>query len=362
MKRITIVLTLLLAAIGGFNGIAQRLEWNVDFNTVFDNREGDNKMTDTKTFFHTQLAPEIGISMFNGEHRLMGGVVWTQPIGCEWYDQRVSPTLYYRYKGARGWSMAMGMFPRTLLHRELPNYIWNDSIKYTQRNIRGAMTTYEGRNGFFEALIDWRSMQSETRREAFNIIAQGEWQRPGRIFLAGGLAMMNHFAMTYHPSDDQHIVDNFIVNPYVGLDFTQRTPLDSLTVRVGALSSITRNRATDKGWKVPTGAWVDIALKYKWFAWHNTTYVGKTLFPYYSDFGPLLDQGEPYYRSKWYNKSTFYGTILSNGFMNLQASLDFNLADNNFTFYQRLILRVYIDSDFKKITKNSPKLKPSFGL
>ena len=51
---------------------AQRLEWNVDFNTVFDNRECDNKMTDTKTFFQTQLAPEIGVSVKEGMHSIMG--------------------------------------------------------------------------------------------------------------------------------------------------------------------------------------------------------------------------------------------------------------------------------------------------
>ncbi|MDE6449625.1 MAG: hypothetical protein K2L41_06040, partial [Muribaculaceae bacterium] len=124
------------AMLGSVQAVAQRLEWSVDFNTVFDNREGDNKMTDTRTFFHTQLSPEIGVSMLDGTHRLMGGVVWTQPVGSEWYGKRLSPTLYYRYSGGdRGWSVAMGMFPRTLMRRRLPNYVWNDSICYTQRNV-----------------------------------------------------------------------------------------------------------------------------------------------------------------------------------------------------------------------------------
>lgn len=332
---------------------AQKLEWNIDFNTVFDNREGDNKMTDTRTFFHTQLAPEIGLSMLDGQHSIMGGVVWTQPIGCEWYGQRVSPTLYYRYRGPKGWSMAMGMFPRTLMHRQMPNYIWNDSVQYMQRNIRGAMATYEGRDGYFEALIDWRAMQSEKRREAFNIIAHGEWHKPGRLFLAGGVAMMNHFALTRHATPDQHIVDNFIVNPYVGLDLSHRVgKLDSLTVKIGSLTSITRNRGVD-GWKVPTGLWLDIDLQWRWLGWQNTTYLaGEPLFPYYSEFGAQLDQGEPYYRSEWYNRTSVYATIMSNKFMNLQASMDFNVAKDNFTFYQRLVVRVFIDSNFKKLPSN----------
>lgn len=352
-------LTVLLATALCQGADAQQLEWSVDFNTVFDNREGDNKMTDTRTYFQTQLSPEIGISMLDGAHSLMGGVVWTQPIGSEWYGKRLSPTLYYRYRGTNGWSMAMGMFPRTLMHRQLPNYVWSDSINYTQRNVRGFMATYVGDDGYFEAVVDWRAMQSETRREAFNVIAHGEWQRPDAVFLAGGVVVMNHFAKTRHPGPDQHVVDNFLVNPFVGVDLSRHTALDSLSVRAGALTSITRNREFGK-WKMPAGAWLDITLGWRWLAWHNTTYIGGRLFPYYGTFGPLLDQGEPYYRAKWYNQTSVYGTIINNRVVNLRASLDFNVAKDNFTFYQRLILRVYIDSSFKTLPKNY-KLKQAFN-
>ena len=48
---------------------------------VFDNREGDTEYAAAKTFFQTQLAPEIGISLSEDSHRIAAGVVWTQPIG-----------------------------------------------------------------------------------------------------------------------------------------------------------------------------------------------------------------------------------------------------------------------------------------
>ena len=66
--------------------------WSVDFSSVFDNREGDNRYTDTKTFFFTNLAPELGLK-FTESDRIAGGVVWHQPIGCEWDGHRISPTL-----------------------------------------------------------------------------------------------------------------------------------------------------------------------------------------------------------------------------------------------------------------------------
>lgn len=221
------------------------------------------------------------------------------------------------------------------------------------------MATYEGKNGYFEGVVDWRAMQSENRREAFNIFVHGEYQQQGKIFLAGGVAMMNHFALTKHATPDQHIIDNFIVNPYAGLDLTHHTALDSLAVRIGLLGAITRNRGNGDGWKTPTGVWFDIRMQWRWLGWHNVTYAGGKLFPYYSEFGALLDQGEPYYMSDWYNRTTVEGTILNNKFVNLRASLDFNFAKDNFTFYQRLILRVYIDSSFKHLPKGY-KLQPAF--
>lgn len=325
----------------GMNG--QELYWSVDMNAVFDNREGDARYTAAETYFQTQLAPEIGVDLLGGKHRIAGGVAWTQPIGCEWDGRRVSPTLYYRYNAPQ-WKFSMGMFPRTQLLRMMPNYVWSDSVYYSQRNIRGALVQYVSDNGFFEGMVDWRGMQTETQREAFNIIAQGEWHRRGNMFLAGGVAMMNHLAKSKNPPDDQYVVDNFLANPYVGLDFGDKfAVMDSCAIRVGALMSMSRDRADD-GWKAPAGVWADLCVQWRGFGVRNTFYKGGRLYPFYDRLGPLLDQGEPYYASDFYNRTTVYATVMNNSFMNLRASLDFNLAENNFTFYQRLILRVYIDS------------------
>lgn len=339
------------------SAFAQKVEWDIDFNTLFDNREGDRTYTDPKTFLHTQLAPEVGISLMDGKHALMGGVVWTQPIGCEWEGYRLSPTLYYRYKSDNGWSFSFGMFPRTQLLEPMPNYIWNDSIYYTQRNIRGALIQYHGAKGYFEGVLDWRGMQTETQREAFNIIARGEW-RPNDLWLAGGVVMMNHFAKQKNPPEGQCIVDNFMINPFVGVNLTSRTGLDSLVIKAGALTGITRHRAVGE-WKAPTGGWFEGTVE-KWrIGVKETFYYGGKLFPYYQESRWMLDQGEPFYQSKYFSRTQVYGYILRNSFMNLQASLDFNVAEKCFIFYQRLILRVYIDSTlFKKGAKdNNTKLR-----
>lgn len=319
----------------------QKLTWSVDFGSVFDNREGDKTYTRAETYFFTSLAPEIGLQ-FTRRDRIAGGVVWNQPIGREWEGARVSPTLYYRHE-ARRWSMSMGMFPRTQLHEELPGFLWCDSLRYFQRNIRGALFQYHSPEAFIDFYLDWRQMQTVKDREAFNIVFHGQWSpRRGRFFV-GGHVMMNHYALTRHSPANQHIVDNFLVNPYVGVDFSGATALDSLCVRAGGLLTVERNRAYDH-WSAPGGGWLEVVAEWRWLGLKNSFYAGGRLLPSYGEFRGQLYPGEPFYSSPFYNRTDVYARIVNNRWVNLEAALDFNVAKNSFIFYQRLLLRVYLDS------------------
>ena len=320
---------------------AQRPEfyWSVDMDAVFDNREGDTHHAAAKTFFQTQLAPEIGISLDDDQHRIATGAVWTQPIGCEWEGHRISPTVYYRYQN-NGIRFAMGMFGRDQLYAEMPNYIWNDSVKYAQRNIRGALFGYRNEKGYFQAFLDWRGMQTKTQREAFNIIASGERRHDAGKFLWGGLAMMNHLALDRSGDPDQHVIDNLLYNPYIGLDFdkfSSRLPLDSCTLRIGVLGALSRDRG-DRIWKTPAGVWIDLGAAWRFLELKNTFYAGGKLYPLYGRYGFTLDQGEPYYAASLYNRTSIGVVFLKRKFMSLKASLDFNVAPSYFNFYQRVLL------------------------
>lgn len=353
LKTILTILFLLLLSGGGGTVYAQeKFEWNVDFKTIFDNREGDSRMTATRTFLQTQLAPSAGVSFGAGTHTLMAGVVWTQPVGTEWREGKLAPTLYYAYRrhGLRG---ALGMFPRSMLVRPVPNYVWSDSSYYTQANVRGGAISYESGRGYIEGIMDWRGIQSDSRREAFNIILRGEYGGRDRFLSGGLLLMMNHLALTRNSGPDEHIVDNFLYNPYLAVDFSRRLPLDSLSLRAGVLGVVTRHRA-EPDWRSPIGAWVEIDLRWRWLWAKNTFYGGSPLFPYYSDFGALLDQGEPYFRSSWYERLSVAASLVRNERVDLRVGLDFNFARNNFTFYQRILLAVTFGSRQQKASRLIP--------
>ena len=313
--------------------------WNVEFESVFDNREGDSNILPTKTFFFTRLAPEGGVR-FSKESSLVGGVVWTQPLGADWDEGRVRPTLYYRFDSPV-WKFSMGFLPRRQLTEELPRFLWNDSLAYYDRNIQGALVQYVHTRGWAEAYIDWPGMQTRERREAFKIVAQGKWRPASNAFFMGAHLMMNHYALTLHSGPDQHIVDNFLVDPFVGVSLSRPASwLDSLEVRAGVALTVERNRANDDGWQAPYGGWLQLKGQWRWLRVENLLYAGKALLPSYAEFGSALYPGEAYFQKKFYNRTDLYLSLLHRRGVNLEAALDFNVAPGCFTFYQRLLLRI----------------------
>lgn len=334
---LTALTTALLAAA---TATAVEPTWCIDFETVFDNREGDNSITDTRTFFFTNLAAEAGVR-FSDSDRIAAGLVWNLPIDNEKEGRRLSPTLYYRHHSRR-WSASLGMFPRTQLQQELPGFLWSDSLAYFQRNIRGAMLQYHSPEAFFDFYLDWRQMQTESRREAFNIVFHGQWRPGAHRFFIGGHAMMNHFALSKNSPSHEHIVDNFLVNPYMGLDLGSATPLDSLSVRAGAVITVERNRAFGN-WTAPAGGWLELLGEWRWLGLKNSLYAGGRLLPSYGMLGADLYQGELFYSTRFYNRTDLYARIIRNRWIELQASLNFNVTPGSFIFYQRLTLRVYLD-------------------
>lgn len=314
--------------------------WEINMGSLFDNREGDAGMTNPKTYFMVTLAPEIGLK-FTQYDRIAGGAVWNQPLENGVKDGKIVPILYYRHE-SDSWNFSMGMFPRTQLREPMPGFLWCDSLAYFQQNIRGALVQYNHRKGFFDAFIDWRGMQTETRREAFNIVFHGEFKPQGETFLLGSHLMMNHLAKTKHPDESQSVIDNFLINPYIGVDFSRKTALDSLVLKAGGLMTIERNRGDDEGWRVPGGLWVDLVAEWKFLGFKNSLYAGGKLFPEYDLFGSQLYLGEPFYQSSFYNRTDIYAKIIQNKYINLEAQLNFNSAKKNFIFYQRLILDIHL--------------------
>lgn len=355
LKLIAILMALVPALTLG----AQELEWSVNMNAVFNNREGGNDETPDQTFLFTRITPLVGLSMDSTRHRIMGGVTWYQPMNDRMHGYKVVPALYYQYHNKqRGLSMAMGMIPDAL---NIKRFLRSDSMNYVNPNINGFLINIEKPHFSFLSWLNWRQIRTNNRREAFDVTGQAFWHSGNygyNRFQAGGTARYNHLAKSYHASDGEGVVDNIILNPTVGFThYGQARIIDFFSISAGMLLSIDRDRPGDNKWLTQAGFMGDIEGRWKWLSLQEHVYVGKEQMPLYYKYGPLLYQGDQYYHNKFYSRTDVVATIFERDFVNVEARLTFHATDKTTAFWQQLAVRFYLDN--KKFKKN--KQPNSFG-
>lgn len=353
MKLLSLLCSLLLTQI--VSSQEDGFLWSVDNVTVFDNREGSQAHAPQGTIFFNRFSPEIGVRFFK-YHELKGGTSYIQPIGIDYQKTKFVPTFYYTYTQPekREWSVSVGMIPRHKLHEPLPKILWSDSMSYYNPNIRGVLLQCVKDSFFAEIILDWRSLQSETQREAFNVNANIEG-RVGNRFLIGGHAQLNHLAKQENAPAGQGVNDDMFLNPYIGWNLKNETALDSFKVKVGGSFMFDRCRAIGN-WDNAFGLLIDVIAQYKKIGIKETLYVGQASLPLIDMYGSLLNMGDPHYHSKVYSYTSIYSPIVENQFVNFAAALDFNITKEGVSSYQKILLRVNIDSDKWKQRSSGQKI------
>lgn len=321
---------------------AQEVEWSVDASMLLNNREGGDDFTPDQTIFFTRLAPELGLSLLDGEHLLKGGVVWYQPMIDDLSGYKVLPTLYYRYNNADGWHVTAGLMPRSLMVERMPRYLWSDSLGYCQPNMKGIMAQLIKSSGYAELAVDWRQMQTERQREAFTALLNTDWRVAGPL-RAVGHVQYNHLAKSSLKIEGEHVNDDLIINPMLAIDLSHRTALDSLRFDAGTVIAIERDRSEER-WRNRAGFTATATARWRWIQLDETLFLGKDLMPLYPKFGSQLNLGDPYYRNRAYSRTDAIFHVVSNRFVNLTGSLIFHASSGRSGFWQQVTCRFYIDN------------------
>lgn len=348
MPKMKLAVLMIAAVAACLCAQAQELEWSVDFNTVFNNREGGDEMRPDGTYLFTRLSPEVGVSLLShggeAKHKLMGGAIWFQPLTDNLKGYKVLPTLYYQYTARGKWNVVFGMLSRTKLRERLPRYVWSDSMAYHNPNIKGLLVQYEhGARSYAEFFIDWRQLQSENRREAFNVVFDGRRYFGQDCWWIGGLVQYNHLAKRKNAPEDEGVNDDMTINPMVGYDSKPDGRKVSFGVKAGAIVNLERARIDSK-WNNVAGFTADASVRWKFLEAEECFYAGKDLFPLYPRFGSQLNMGDTYYRDKIYSRTDLRAHIVQTAFVDLEASVSFHATDKVTGFWQQVACRFYIDS------------------
>ncbi|MBQ1611832.1 MAG: hypothetical protein II087_08035 [Muribaculaceae bacterium] len=339
-RRLIIALFVLTAALVSS---AQEVEWSVDANVVLNNREGGLDESPNQTFIFTRITPQIGVSLDSARHRVMGGVTWFQPMNDNLGGYKVLPALYYQYKNDRkGLMFKFGVIPNEL-NNTVPTYLRSDSLNYVQPNIKGAALRIDRLHFWFNSWFDWRQMQTNNRREAFDVTGEVGWRtmKNGDGFKASGLVSYNHLATRKIKSPDEGVVDNFIFSPQ--LTYEHLWANGRLGVSAGVLMTADRDRVADNKWHAQAGFIGKLSGNWKWLSLTENIYAGKRQMPLYEKYGSLVYRGDALYHNKFYSRTDLVATVFKRDFVNLEARLTLHATSEGTAFWQQVAVRFYLD-------------------
>lgn len=350
--RILYLLVTLITLLFSSSLYAQKFIWDVDFNFKFDNREyAGIDISPHKTLFGAFLTPQVGLEW--EKHSVNLGVELMRNFGDKENKYGYQALLYYNYLSDK-YRVSAGVFPRTKMIGEYSHAFFGDDVRYYDTTIEGLALQYIGDRGYSELIVDWRSMMGNTDREIFSIYSASNYQF--NMFFLGYAFHMGHYVV-------DGVIDNILLNPYVGLDFSKILPLDVLDVKLGWLQSFQHDRETVGHYVFPKGGLIDISVE-KWgVGIDNSLFLGQNMMPYYysttSDggiHGAALYSGELFYStdSGLYNRLEMYWRPLKKSkILDIKISFVCNFdGDGRFGTQQAINLVFNLGNiDFKKAKK-----------
>lgn len=334
-----------------------QLLYDVDFTTYFDNREYHAPYQIPQTILNFRLSPQIGVRILDragGKHELVAGVSYTQRLGGNWRDVQFDPIAFYHFN-YKGFDAGMGAIPYTRRIMPMPEWLMYDSLTYMHPNIQGALLQYRDQRGFVEFMCDWRGAQTETRREMFRLVLNGQYQY--KWLQVGGLAHMNHkagFATTHEPvTDDVH------AHAFAGFDVTQYVPLDSLSLRAGYIFGWERDRGTNESF-LNHGLIIELYANWWFLGVKNTFYYGDNLEPLRArNLNACL--GDPFYQSRIYNCTDLFVYLYRSSFVNFYFSWNMHYDGMRLQHQQQMIVRFQLQPLMEELAgKQKPYLRGLF--
>ncbi|MBO7220400.1 MAG: hypothetical protein J6V21_04340, partial [Alistipes sp.] len=232
VRRIIISVVALLLSLSAL-AQSERLYLDADFNFDFDNTEySGSGLGASETLFGISLAPVLRYE-WSEKHSLGVGVNMQKWFGSAHFLDNINLIAYYQFRNEKYGAVA-GLFRREKLLGRYSEAFFSSAWLAKNRLVQGLALQYHDKIGFAELVADWNGMYSMETREQFRILFSGEG-RFAKVMYAGASAEMQHYA---NRADFNHnVVDNLVINPYLGVDFKAFFDFD---IRLGYLQTLQR--------------------------------------------------------------------------------------------------------------------------
>lgn len=357
MKRILYILALLLAGVASATEKPKAsLAYDVDFETLFDNREfARSRFTRSMTIFGARLTPQVGLELSepNGAgHRLMAGIDVMKDFGSgKNHDLFNELSIYYSFHkkiSKTDMEIYAGIFPRRVMEGAWSPAFFSDSLSFYDNNLEGILLKFHRPAAYFEVGCDWMGQYGQTRREKFLIFTAGE----GKIlpFMSLGYAgYMLHYA---NSMQSKGLVDNILLNPYARFDLDGVSGFQVFSFRLGWLQAMQRDRRYIGAFVFPFGGEFDQEVRNWNVGIHNRMFYGFGMMPYYNmadnaglKYGNDLYLGDPFYRihddgtdgTGFYDRLELYYEPKIGDFLKLRVSALFHFNGSRYCGGQQML-------------------------
>ena len=213
--------------------------------------------------------------------------------------------------------------------------VFSDTLQYDRVNIEGIYLDYHTEKFTQSIYIDWLSKQGQGVKERF-IAGISGFYKFGKGYFAND-ATLYHNALTNVGNPDDHIQDNAVAVVRLGIDLSNQTSLDSMTIDVGGVLGVDRLRTIyDRTSKAFIS---NIHLGYRHFFLHNTLYIGEAI---------NVPNGDSYYHRDKYNRVDLGWYPFKNKNIDGKFTASFHLYKGGIDNQQAFTLRYRFDESLWK--------------
>ncbi len=309
----------------------QEITWKAGFNSFFDNREYFNNYINPQSILGARTYAEGGLAI-DKYSEFSVGVDFMYEFGAKVKTDYIQPILYYHFNNDP-FEVYMGAFQRKGLF-ELPYVLQTDTFQYYRPNAEGIFLKAEKSWFYQELWLDWTSRQTDTVRETFLIGGTGKiWKNS---LFARYDFIMYHFAGPAISIPNDHIRDNGGFDIVAGLDLSDKTFFDTLTISTGLTMSYDRLRNV-YDLDLRFGSLSEIFLLYKGLGLKNTVYFGD---------GQVQMVGDGMYSAKFYDRLDFIWNVFRVSKVKAQVQFSLHFLPETLDTSQKFA--IYLDLNGRK--------------
>lgn len=289
-------------------------EYDADLQYIFDNREfaySQDAWIPSGTMNTLVFAPTVGFSVRQSQrihHRLSAGVEFAHDMGAKsWADLPREALVFYdlHMRTRHGvFEGLAGIFPRRYMEGDYSEAFFSGMYKAYDRNLEGVLLKWHLPGLYAELGCDWMGQYGYDRRERFQVFSAGSWQATSWLRL-GWTGSFYHYACSQLAPN---VVDNHLLEPWLKLDASRRTPWQELSLQAGALVGYQCERDRMDQPLIPFGGEVKLTARRWDIALQNTAYWGADLMPLFHRIDPA---------GIMYGTDLYFGTPCYDGFFDL---------------------------------------------